>query len=54
MATRFRMSTYGMDENTETFKKAYPKTFQRYFFRWIKAITSKGGKLNLNDEAGIN
>jgi len=45
MKIRFRMSTYGMQEGTETLKKAFPKTFQFYFFRWIKAI-SKNGKLN--------
>lgn len=53
MKTRFRMSTYGMQEGTETYKKAFPKTFQFYFFRWIKAITTKTGKLNLNTEAGM-
>jgi hypothetical protein len=53
MQTRFKMSTYGMQEGTETYKKAFPKSFQFYFFRWIKAISSKTGKLDIHTEEGM-
>jgi hypothetical protein len=41
--TNFRMLTYGMTEGSETMKKAYPDTFARYFFRWVKCISDKKG-----------
>jgi len=48
--TNFRMLTYGMKENSETMKKAYPDTFARFFFRYVKAISDKKGTgLKLND-----
>jgi len=37
------MITYGMKENSETMKKAFPDTFARYFFRWVKAMSDKKG-----------
>jgi hypothetical protein len=39
----FRMISYGMDEQSETFKKSYPDTFVRYFFRFVKALQGKRG-----------
>jgi hypothetical protein len=38
----FRMVLYDMDgkvdEKSETFKKSYPNSFVRYFFRFVKAL----------------
>lgn len=39
----FRMLSYGMKEGSVTMKKAYPDTFARYFFRYVKAISNKKG-----------
>jgi hypothetical protein len=36
--TNFRLLSYGMNEKSETFKKSYPDTFVRYFFRFVKSI----------------
>lgn len=41
--SNFPMITYGMKNNSETMKKAYPDTFGRYFFRYVKAISDKKG-----------
>lgn len=41
--SNFPMLTYGMKENSETMKKAYPDTFARLFFRYVKAISDKKG-----------
>ena len=30
-----------MKEDSETYKKAYPESFKRYFFRLIKTLSSK-------------
>ena len=38
---QFKLETYGMKEDSETYKKAYPESFKRYFFRLIKTISSK-------------
>lgn len=47
MASEFPILSKGMDEDTEEFKRAfpmkYPMKFQRYFFRWVKAISNKKG-----------
>jgi hypothetical protein len=49
MKAHFRMISYGQDEESETFKKSYPASFQRYFFRFVKAISNKSGtRLNFN------
>lgn len=40
----FRMLTYGMDEKSETFKKSFPSSFKRYFFRLVKSMTDKKGQ----------
>jgi len=32
-----------MNEKSETFKKSYPDTFVRYFFRFVKSIQGKRG-----------
>ena len=48
--SNFPMLTYGMKENSETMKKAYPDTFARLFFRYVKAISDKKGTgLKLNE-----
>ena len=38
---QFKLETYGMKKNSETYKKAYPESFKRYFFRLIKTLSSK-------------
>ena len=38
---QFKLETYGMKEDSETYKKAYPESFKRYFFRLIKTLSSK-------------
>lgn len=44
----FRLLSYGQNEESETFKKSYPDSFQRYFFRYVKAISDKrGSKMGL-------
>jgi hypothetical protein len=44
----FRMLSYGMKVDSETYKKSYPDSFVRYFFRFVKSIGAKrGNKLNL-------
>lgn len=41
--------TIGMQENSITYKKLYPDTFARFFFRFVKAISNrKGTGLRLN------
>ena len=41
--------TIGMQENSKTYKKLYPDTFARFFFRFVKAISNrKGTGLRLN------
>ena len=47
MKANFRLLSYGMDEKSETFKKSFPDSFKRYFFRLVKAMTDrKGAKLS--------
>ena len=46
---RFPHISYGQDIKSETFKKSYPTSFKRYFFKLVKNIivskkTKKGGK----------
>ena len=38
---QFKLETYGMKVDSETYKKAYPESFKRYFFRLIKTLSSK-------------
>jgi hypothetical protein len=41
------MIAFGQDEKSETFKKAFPDSFKRHFFRTIKAVSDrKGAKLS--------
>jgi hypothetical protein len=48
--SNFPMLTYGMKDNSETMKKAFPDTFARYFFRYVKAISDKKGTgISLSD-----
>jgi hypothetical protein len=50
VSTNFRMLTYGIKQESETMKKAYPDTFGRFFFRYVKAISDKKGTgLSLRD-----
>jgi hypothetical protein len=35
---RFPHTSYGQDENSETFKKSYPLSFKRYFFKLVRNI----------------
>lgn len=41
---RFPHLAYGQDPNSETFKKSFPSSFKRYFFKLVKSIilNSKG------------
>ena len=41
---RFPHLAYGQDPNSETFKKSFPLSFKRYFFKLVKSIilTAKG------------
>lgn len=43
---RFPHITYGTKKNSETYKKSFPTTFKRYFFKLVKSFikTSKGIK----------
>lgn len=43
LKANFPMLSYGMKDGSETMKKAYPDTFARYFFRYVKAISDKKG-----------
>lgn len=44
---QFKLETYGMKEESETFKKAYPEKFKRYFFHLIKTLNGKApGKMS--------
>jgi hypothetical protein len=43
---RFPHIAYGQDPNSETFKKSYPSSFKRYFFKLVKnIIINKGNKV---------
>lgn len=45
--SEFKLETYGMKEDSETYKKAYPEKFKRYFFHLIKTLNGKPpGKMN--------
>ncbi len=42
----FKLETYGMKEDSETYKKAYPDKFKRHFFHLIKTLNGKpAGKM---------
>lgn len=41
MKTNFRLLTYGMDEASSTFKKSFPDSYKRAFFRVIKALADR-------------
>lgn len=42
------MISYGQDEKSDTFKKSFPATFMRLFFRYVKAIANtRGCKLSI-------
>ena len=41
MDTQYKLETYGMKEESETYKKAYPDKFKRYFFHLIKSLNGK-------------
>lgn len=41
--SHFPVLSYGMNKQGETFKKFYPNTFARCFFRYVKAISNKAG-----------
>lgn len=41
--SHFPVIAYGMNKKGETFKKFYPNTFARCFFRYVKAISNKQG-----------
>jgi len=43
---RFPHLAYGQDPNSETFKKSYPDSYKRYFFRLVKSIIVTGKKGN--------
>lgn len=38
---QYKLETYGMKEESETYKKAYPEKFKRYFFHLIKSLNGK-------------
>lgn len=41
---RFPHLTYGTKKNSETYKKSFPTTFKRYFFKVTKSfVKTKGG-----------
>lgn len=39
---RFPHISYGQDPNSKTFKKSFPLSFKRYFFRLVKSIIVGG------------
>ena len=39
--SQYKLLTYGMKEDSETMKKAYPESFKRHFFRLIKTLNGK-------------
>jgi hypothetical protein len=43
---RFPHTSYGQDKNSETFKKSFPLSYKRYFFKLVKniIISNKPGK----------
>jgi len=48
-ALRFPHTAYGQDKNSETFKKSFPLSYKRYFFKLVKnIITGKTGKKSIN------
>lgn len=45
---RFPHISYGQDVNSETFKKSFPPSYKRYFFKLVKNIVrTKNGKLEI-------
>ena len=43
---QYKLETYGMKVDSETYKKAYPDKFKRYFFHLIKSLNGKApGKM---------
>ena len=46
---RFPHTAYGQDKNSETFKKSFPQSYKRYFFKLVKnVILTKAGKKKIN------
>jgi hypothetical protein len=44
------MVSFGQDENSAAFKKAFPENFKRHFFRVLKSVSDrKGAKMNYAD-----
>lgn len=41
---RFPHVAYGQDPESDTYKKSFPTSYKRYFFKLVKNITVKKGK----------
>lgn len=41
---RFPHTAYGQDKNSETFKKSFPSSYKRHFFKLVKNIIVPPGK----------
>jgi hypothetical protein len=47
--TRFPHTSYGQNKNSETFKKSYPNSYKRHFFKLVKnIIIAKNGRKAVN------
>ena len=51
MNARFPHLTYGTKKNSETYKKSFPMTFKRYFFKLLKSLVRTEGGLKTRDNA---
>ena len=41
IAQHYKLETYGMKKDSETYNKAYPPKFKTYFMRLIKTLNGK-------------
>lgn len=39
----YRLLSYGMNEESDTFRKSFPSGFKRIFFRVLKAVSDRKG-----------
>ena len=45
---QYKLETYGMKKDSETYRKAYPEKFKRYFFHLIKSLNGKAPGMMTN------
>ena len=45
---RFPHVAYGQDKNSATYRKSFPLSYKRYFFKLVKNIIRNGKKISIN------